>query len=63
MQTCEEPATLAQERLVRKMLLRLVTAALPISYSPALQMWCVAPLKFWIWRGCGKVALGIVRAR
>ncbi|CAE7029593.1 pmpB, partial [Symbiodinium sp. CCMP2456] len=29
------------ERLVRKMLLRLVTAALPISYSPALQMWCV----------------------
>ncbi|CAE7193344.1 pmpB [Symbiodinium pilosum] len=29
------------ERLMRKMLLRLVAAALPIAYSPALQMWCV----------------------
>ncbi|CAE7215770.1 pmpB [Symbiodinium natans] len=29
------------ERILRKMLLRLVAAALPITYSPALQMWCV----------------------
>mmetsp|Transcript_62230 Transcript_62230/g.145895 ORF Transcript_62230/g.145895 Transcript_62230/m.145895 type:complete len:1027 (-) Transcript_62230:83-3163(-) len=29
------------ERLWRKMLLRLVNSALPLAYSPALQMWCV----------------------